>query len=101
MLYAIVSQDKPGTLKQRMEARPDHLARLEKLQNEGRLVAAGPNPAIDSTSPGDAGFTGSTVIAEFPSLDDARAWAEEDPYNAAGVYDSTSVKPFLKVFPKA
>ncbi|MGJ8515175.1 YciI family protein [Carnimonas bestiolae] len=99
MFYAIVSQDHPNTLDKRMAARPDHLARLEKLKAEGRLVAAGPNPAVDSEAPGDAGFTGSTVIAQFDSLDDAKQWASEDPYNAAGVYESTSVKPFLKVFP--
>ncbi|WP_025732210.1 YciI family protein [Carnimonas nigrificans] len=99
MLYAIVSQDHPNTLDKRMAARPDHLARLEQLKAEGRLIVAGPNPAIDSEAPGEAGFTGSTVIAQFDSLDAAKAWAAEDPYNAAGVYASTSVKPFLKVFP--
>lgn len=99
MLYAIVSQDKEGTLQQRLAARPDHLARLKALVNEGRLVVAGPNPAVDSTAPGDAGFTGSVVIAEFDSLEEATKWASEDPYNAAGVYASTSVKPFIHVLP--
>ncbi|MGJ8525101.1 Protein YciI [Halomonadaceae bacterium LMG 33818] len=99
MYYAIVSQDKKDTLKQRLETRPKHLARLEKLKEEGRLIAAGPNPAIDSTTPGDAGFTGSTVIAEFDSLEDAQKWADADPYNDAGVYASTSVKPFILALP--
>ena len=99
MLYAIVSQDVNDSLSKRLAARPDHLARLEALKQQGRLELAGPNPAIDSDNPGDAGFTGSVVIAEFDSLSDAQAWADADPYIAAGVYASVSVKPFKKVLP--
>jgi hypothetical protein len=99
MLYAIVSQDVNDSLSKRLAARPDHLARLEALKQQGRLELAGPNPAIDSDNPGDAGFTGSVVIAEFDSLHDAQAWADADPYIAAGVYASVSVKPFKKVLP--
>jgi len=99
MLYAIISEDQPGSLEQRLAARPDHLERLQALQAEGRLLLAGPHPAIDCTDPGDAGFTGSLVVAEFPSLDDAQAWADADPYIAAGVYAAVTVKPFKKVLP--
>jgi uncharacterized protein YciI len=99
MLYAIISEDQPGSLEQRLAARPDHLERLQVLQAEGRLLLAGPHPAIDSTDPGDAGFTGSLVVAEFPSLDDAQAWADADPYISAGVYAQVTVKPFKKVLP--
>lgn len=99
MLYAIISQDVTDSFAARKEARPAHLQRLKDLQAEGRLVIAGPNPAIDSSTPGDAGFTGSTVIAEFPSLSDAKAWADADPYIAAGVYASVSVKPFIQALP--
>ena len=99
MLYAFICQDKEGTLEQRMQARPDHLARLTQLKDEGRLILAGPNPAIDSEDPGPAGFTGSLVVAEFDSLEAAQAWADADPYNAAGVYESVTVKPFRKVLP--
>lgn len=99
MLYAFICQDKEGTLAQRLEARPAHLERLQQLQNEGRLILAGPNPAVDSNDPGEAGFTGSLVVAEFDSLEAAQSWAEADPYVAAGVYDSVTVKPFRKVLP--
>lgn len=99
MLYAIISQDVENSLPARKEARPAHLQRLKDLQAEGRLVIAGPNPAIDSNNPSDAGFTGSTVIAEFESLDAAKAWADADPYIKAGVYASVSVKPFIQALP--
>ncbi|MEN8205031.1 MAG: YciI family protein [Pseudomonadota bacterium] len=99
MLYAIISEDKTGTLEQRLATRPAHLERLHALQDEGRLLLAGPHPAIDSTDPGEAGFTGSLVVAEFPSLDDAQAWADADPYMKAGVYAQVTVKPFKKVLP--
>ena len=99
MLYAIIGEDIPGTLDKRLSARPAHLERLKALQDEGRLIVAGPCPAIDSPDPGPAGFTGSLIIAEFASLDDAKAWASADPYVAAGVYAGVSVKPFKKAFP--
>ncbi len=99
MLYAIISQDMGDSLGKRLQARPAHVARLDKLRNEGRLILAGPHPAIDCDEPGDAGFTGSLIVAEFPSLDDARQWANDDPYIPAGVYDSVDVKPFKKVLP--
>jgi uncharacterized protein YciI len=98
-LYAIIATDCDQSLPLRKQARPAHLERLERLQAEGRLVAAGPHPAVDAQDPGDAGFTGSLVIAEFSSLEDARAWADADPYVAAGVYTSVEVKPFKKVYP--
>lgn len=98
MLYAIISEDHPGTLAKRLAARPDHLARLQALQDAGRLLLAGPHPAVDSDTPGDAGFSGSLVVAEFPSLGDARQWADADPYLAAGVYARVTVKPFKRVF---
>lgn len=99
MLYAIISQDVDDSLDKRLAARPDHLARLESLRDAGRLVLAGPHPAIDSNDPGPAGFSGSLVVAEFASLDEARAWADADPYVTAGVYAQVTVKPFKKVFP--
>jgi len=99
MLFAIVSQDVENSLSLRKQARPAHIARLEALKEEGRLVLAGPNPAIESDDPGEAGFTGSVVIAEFNSLADAQSWADTDPYVDAGVYASVSVKPFKKVLP--
>jgi len=99
MLFAIVSQDVENSLPLRKQARPAHIARLEALKEEGRLVLAGPNPAIESDDPGEAGFTGSVVIAEFNSLADAQSWADTDPYIDAGVYASVSVKPFKKVLP--
>jgi uncharacterized protein YciI len=99
MLYAIIGADVPGTLDRRLAARPQHLARLNALQAEGRLVLAGPFPAIDAADPGPAGFSGSLIVAEFVSLEDARAWADADPYVAAGVYAGVSVKPFKRVLP--
>jgi uncharacterized protein len=98
MLYAIISEDYPGTLDKRLAARPDHLARLEALKSAGRLTLAGPHPAIDSDNPGEAGFTGSLVVAEFDSLVAAQAWADADPYLTAGVYARVIVKPFKRVF---
>lgn len=99
MWYTIIGEDKPGSLDARLAARPAHLARLTALQDQGRLLLAGPFPAIDNENPGPAGFTGSLIVAEFDSLDSARAWAEADPYVAAGVYAGVSVKPFKKVLP--
>jgi uncharacterized protein YciI len=99
MLYAIISEDVQDSLEKRKSARPDHLARLEVLKNEGRLIIAGPHPKIDNENPGDAGFTGSLVVAEFNSLADAEAWAAADPYIVAGVYAKVTVKPFKKVLP--
>jgi hypothetical protein len=99
MLYAIIGQDADDSLEKRLAARPDHLARLEALRDAGRLVLAGPHPAIDSNDPGPAGFSGSLVVAEFASLEDARAWADADPYVQAGVYAQVLVKPFKKVLP--
>ncbi|MDV3238052.1 MAG: YciI family protein [Gammaproteobacteria bacterium] len=99
MLYAIISRDVDDSLPKRQSARPAHLARLEALRDAGRLVLAGPHPAIDSGDPGPAGFTGSLVVAEFESLEAARAWAAADPYLEAGVYADVTVKPFKKVLP--
>lgn len=99
MWYAIISQDVDNSLTKRLAARPAHLARLQALQEEGRLLLAGPHPAVDSNDPGDAGFTGSLVVAEFASLTDAENWAQQDPYVDAGVYASVMVKPFKKVLP--
>ncbi len=99
MLYAIISEDVVDSLEKRKLARPAHLERLQALQNTGRLVLAGPHPAIDNDNPGDAGFTGSLVVAEFESLQDAKAWATADPYALAGIYSHVKVKPFKKVLP--
>jgi uncharacterized protein YciI len=99
MLYAIIAEDKAGTLDQRLAARPAHVARLQALQAEGRLILAGPCPAIDSPDPGPAGFSGSIIIAEFASQAAARSWADADPYIAAGVYEKVVIKPFKKVLP--
>lgn len=99
MLYAIISEDVSDSLEKRKMARPDHLARLQLLKDEGRLVLAGPHPKIDNENPGDAGFSGSLVVAEFGSLAEAEAWAAIDPYVAAGVYAKVTVKPFKKVLP--
>ena len=99
MWYAIISEDVDSSLERRLSVRPAHLARLQSLADEGRLLIAGPHPAIDSVDPGPAGFTGSLVIAEFASLDDARSWADADPYCDAGVYAKDTVKPFRKVLP--
>lgn len=94
-----MAEDNPNSLDRRLAARPAHLERLNALQAEGRLVLAGPHPTIDSPDPGPAGFSGSLIVAEFPSQNDAQAWAEQDPYMAAGVYCQVTVKPFKKVFP--
>ena len=99
MLYVIVGEDIPNSLDKRLGARPAHLQRLTQLQDAGRLLLAGPCPAIDSIDPGPAGFSGSLIVAEFSSLADAQAWADADPYVAADVYAAVSVKPFKKVFP--
>lgn len=98
MLYVIYAQDIADSLEKRLSVRPAHLARLQLLRDEGRLLTAGPMPAVDSNDPGAAGFSGSTVIAEFESLEAAQSWAQDDPYVAAGVYQQVSVKPFKKVF---
>lgn len=94
MLYAILAEDVPGSLEKRLAARPAHLERLKALQDAGRMILAGPFPAIDSPDPGPAGFTGSLIVAEFDSLDDAKDWADADPFVAAGVYAAVSIKPF-------
>jgi hypothetical protein len=99
MFYMIVGEDRPGSLAERLAARPAHVERLQALQAEGRLLLAGPCPAIDSPDPGPAGFSGSLIVAEFSSLEAARAWADTDPYVAAGVYAKVTVKPFRKVLP--
>lgn len=100
MLYAIIAEDVADSLEKRLATRPQHLERLTTLQNQGRLVLAGPHPAIDSENPGEAGFTGSLIVAEFADLPAAQAWAEADPYTAAGVYARVTVKPFKQVFPQ-
>ena len=100
MLYAVVATDHPGSLPARLAARPDHIARLNDLQSAGRLILAGPCPAIDAPDPGPAGFSGSLIVAEFDSLVAAQAWAAADPYVAAGVYAEVAVKPFKRVFPQ-
>ena len=99
MLYAIISQDIENSLERRIGARPEHVNRLNKLKDEGRLILAGPHPAIDNNEPGEVGFTGSLVVAEFEDLKDARDWADADPYVTAGVYSSVVVKTFKKVLP--
>lgn len=99
MLYAIISQDIENSLEKRKTARPAHIARLETLKNKGLLILAGPHPSIDSDDPGDAGFTGSLVVAEFASLAEAQRWADDDPYMTSGVYKNVIVKPFKKVLP--
>ena len=99
MLYAIVGQDVDNSLDKRLAARPDHIARLHALRDEGRLVLAGPFPAIDSNDPGPNGFTGSLIVAEFNSMEEAQSWADADPYLETGVYASVSVKPFKQVLP--
>jgi len=100
MLYAIIAEDRAASLPDRLQARPAHLERLQQLQDEGRLILAGPHPAIDCEDPGNAGFSGSLIVAEFDSLEQATAWADADPYVAAGVYDRVIVKPLKKVFPQ-
>jgi len=99
MFYAIIATDRADSLDARLQARPAHLERLLLLRDEGRLLLAGPHPAIDSEDPGEAGFSGSLIVAEFADLEAARAWADADPYRAAGVYAQVEVKPFKKVLP--
>mgnify|MGYP003638703340 FL=1 len=99
MLYAIISEDVKNSLAKRKSARPAHLERLNQLKDQGRLILAGPHPLIDSEDPGDAGFSGSLVIAEFNSLSEAKTWADSDPYVEAGVYEKVNIKPFKKVLP--
>ena len=99
MLYAFISQDVENSLEKRLSVRDQHIARLNALKDEGRLIIAGPHPAVDSPDPGDAGFTGSLIVAEFESLNSAQAWADDDPYIAAGVYEKVIVKPFKLVLP--
>ena len=99
MLYAIMAEDTPNSLDKRLNSRPLHLARLTELQNQGRLLLAGPFPAVDSVDPGPAGFSGSLIVAEFANLADAKNWAEADPFIIAGVYASVVVKPFRKALP--
>ncbi|RTZ74075.1 MAG: YciI family protein [Gammaproteobacteria bacterium] len=100
MLYCIIGNDGADTLQKRIEARPAHLERLKQLQADGRLVLAGPFPAIDAEDPGETGFTGSLIVAQFDSLEEAQEWAATDPYVSAGVYERISVKPFRKVLPE-
>jgi uncharacterized protein YciI len=99
MFYAIMGTDREDSLEARLKARPEHLQRIETLQQEGRLLLAGPHPAIDSEDPGPAGFSGSLIVAEFPDLESAKGWADRDPYTLAGVFSGVTVKPFKKVFP--
>lgn len=99
MLYAIMGEDAPGSLEKRRQVRPAHLQRVAQLQDEGRLILAGPHPAIDAPDPGPAGFTGSLIVAEFLSLDEAKRWAEQDPYAVEGVFARVTVKPFRQVLP--
>lgn len=99
MLYSIVGKDVENSLEARKSARPAHIERLKQLVAEGRLVIAGPNPAIDSADPGPAGFSGSIIIAEFESLEVAQSWADADPYISAGVYAEVTVKPYIKALP--
>jgi len=99
MLYVIIGEDVANSLPKRVHARPDHLARLEALKQAGRLVLAGPNPVIDNNDPGEAGFSGSVIVAEFDNLAAAQQWADADPYVAAGVYAKVTVKPFKRVLP--
>ncbi len=99
MLYVINGEDVPNSLEKRMTVRSEHLRRLQLLQEEGRLILAGPHPAIDSADPGPAGFSGSLIVAEFDSLQAAKDWAEADPYVSAGIYQKVTVKPFKKVLP--
>ncbi len=99
MLYAIIAEDKPDSLEKRLAARPEHVARLETLKERGKLILAGPHPAIDNEDPGSAGFSGSLIVAEFESFEDAQSWANADPYIKADVYERVTVKPFKKVLP--
>ncbi len=99
MLYAFISQDVDNSLEKRLSVRDKHIERLQELKKQGRLLIAGPHPAIDSNDPGTAGFTGSLIVAEFPSQNEAQTWADADPYVSAGVYKKITVKPFKKVLP--
>ena len=99
MWYAIMAEDTPNSLEKRLAVRPEHLARLQSLQSEGRLLLAGPFPAIDSTDPGPAGFSGSLIVAEFANLEEAKTWANNDPFVSTGVYSQVTVKPFRKTLP--
>ncbi len=99
MWYAVISEDYEGSLEDRLAVRTDHVARLTALNAEGRVLIAGPHPAVDSSDPGTAGFTGSLIVADFDTLESAQAWADEDPYIAAGVYRKVTVKPFILVLP--
>lgn len=99
MFYMILGEDRPDSLEDRLSARPEHIKRLEALRESGRLLIAGPLPAVDSADPGPAGFSGSLIIAEFPDLGSAQTWAEQDPYLKTGVYTKVTVKPFKKVLP--
>jgi uncharacterized protein YciI len=99
MWYAIIAEDTPDSLDKRLSVRPEHLNRLTALQDAGHLLLAGPFPAIDSTDPGPAGFTGSLIVAEFSSLEEAKVWANNDPFVVAGVYQHVTVKPFRKTLP--
>ncbi|WP_020210419.1 YciI family protein [Gilvimarinus chinensis] len=99
MLYAIISEDVADSLPLRAKARASHVARLHDLRDKGRLILAGPHPAVDAAEPGEAGFSGSLIVAEFDSLEQAQRWADADPYIAAGVYQKVTVKPFKKVAP--
>ena len=99
MLYAIISQDVENSLEKRKGARPAHLDRIQTLVDQGRIIVAGPHPAVDDDDPGEAGFTGSLVVAEFDTLEEAQTWADADPYVEAGVYANVTIKPFKKVFP--
>ena len=101
MFYAIISQDNENSLEKRLSVRTEHIARLKTLEDQGRLLIAGPHPSIDSDDPGPAGFTGSLIVAEFESLKEAQSWADADPYITAGVYKEVIVKPFKRVFPSA
>lgn len=100
MLYAIIGEDVPNSLEKRLSVRPAHIERLQALQNAGKLVLAGPHPALDSNDPGSVGFTGSLIVAEFENLHAAQTWADADPYITAGVYAQVVVKPFKQVFPQ-
>ncbi len=99
MLYVIIGEDNKNSLERRLAARPEHIARLNELKSQGRLILAGPTPAIDAVDPGPAGFTGSVIIAQFSSLEAAQSWANADPYISTGVYKKVTVKPFKKVLP--
>jgi len=99
MLYAIIGQDAPDSLARRVASRPAHLARLQALQAQGRLLLAGPFPAVDADDPGAAGYTGSLIVAEFPSLAEAQSWADAEPYLTSGVYETVTVRPFKKTLP--